>query len=98
MTREHIHSVIVKHLANAVEGLDPATIDGSQSMKHYGANSLDIVEVVSASMRELKVKVPRSDMGKLSNISGLVDLLHQASLAQSASAPAPGAAATASVS
>lgn len=76
MTREIILSVIAKHLANAVEGLDAATVDGSRSMKDYGANSLDIVEVVSASMRELKVKVPRSELNKLTNIDGLVDLLH----------------------
>ena len=46
MTRESIQSVIAKHLANAVDGLDASTIDGSKSMKDYGANSLDIVEVV----------------------------------------------------
>ena len=40
-----------------------------------GANSLDIVEVVSATMRELKVKVPRAELSKLENLDGLVDLL-----------------------
>jgi acyl carrier protein len=60
MTRETILAVVAKHLANAVDELDPATVDGAKSMKDYGANSLDIVEVVSASMRELKIKVPRA--------------------------------------
>jgi acyl carrier protein len=77
VTREAIHAVVAKHLANAVEGLDASTIEGARTMKEYGANSLDIVEVVSASMRELKVKVPRSELNKLSNIDGLVDLLHE---------------------
>lgn len=84
MTRETILAVVAKHLANAVDDLDPATVDGAKSMKDYGANSLDIVEVVSASMRELKIKVPRAELGKLTNIDGLVDLLyathHQSSL------------------
>lgn len=75
MNRESIQSVIAKHLANAVDGLDASTVDGSKSMKDYGANSLDIVEVVSASMRELKVKVPRSELNKLKDINGLIDLL-----------------------
>ena len=35
--------------------VDPATVDTTRSMKEYGANSLDIVEVVSGAMRELKV-------------------------------------------
>ena len=76
MTREHILSVVTKHLANAVDGVDAAAIEGAKSMKDYGANSLDIVEVVSSAMRELKIKVPRSEMNALTNIDGLVDLLH----------------------
>jgi acyl carrier protein len=77
MTREQILAVILKHLANAVDGIDPAAVDPGRSMKDYGANSLDIVEVVSASMRELKVKVPRAELNKLTNLDGLVDLLHR---------------------
>jgi len=77
MTRDQILAVIVKHFVNAVDGVDPATIDPSKSMKDFGANSLDVVEVVSASMRELKIKVPRAELNKLTNLDGLVDLLHR---------------------
>ena len=58
-------------------GSTPATIDPMRSMKDYGANSLDIVEVVSGAMRELKVKVPRTELNKLTNVDGLVGLLHE---------------------
>jgi len=85
MNRETILAVIAKHLANAVDGLDASTVDGTQTMKAYGANSLDIVEVVSASMRELKVKIPRSELNKLKDINGLVDLL--AAIAQGTAQP-----------
>ena len=78
MTREQVQAVVAKHLANAVDGLDAATIDPDKSMKDYGANSLDIVEVVSGAMRELKVKVPRTELNKLTNVNGLVGLLHDA--------------------
>jgi polyketide biosynthesis acyl carrier protein len=77
MTRADVLAVVAKHLASAVDELDAATIDPGKSMKDYGANSLDIVEVVSGAMRELKVKVPRSELNKLTNIDGLVDLLHE---------------------
>jgi polyketide biosynthesis acyl carrier protein len=86
VTREHIYSVVIKHLVDAVDDLDIATIDPAMSMKDMGANSLDIVEVVSRTMRELKIKVPRSELSKLSNLDGLVDLLYQVSLGQQASA------------
>jgi acyl carrier protein len=78
MTREHVLTVVKKHLMEAVDGLDEATIEPARSMKDLGANSLDIVEVVSRSMRELRVKVPRSELSKLTNIDGLVDTLYKA--------------------
>ena len=78
MTREHVMTVVKKHLMEAVDGLDAAAIEPTRSMKDLGANSLDIVEVVSRSMRELKVKVPRSELAKLTNIEGLVDTLYRA--------------------
>jgi acyl carrier protein len=86
MTREDVLTVVARHLANAVDGIDPAAIDGSRSMKEYGANSLDIVEVVSAAMRELKVKVPRSELNKLTNINGFVDLLYDTHTARQVTA------------
>jgi acyl carrier protein len=77
MTREHVMGVVVKHLVEAVDGLTPEKVDPKLSMKDLGANSLDIVEVVSSSMRELKIKIPRSELVKLTNVDGLVDLLYK---------------------
>lgn len=76
MTREHVLEVVKRHLVDTIEELEGVEIDPAKSMKDLGANSLDIVEVVSASMRELKVKVPRSELNKLTNINELVDMLH----------------------
>lgn len=77
MTRDEIWGVIKKHLSDAVDELDADSIDTSKSMMDYGANSLDLVEVVSRSMRELKVKIPRAELNKLTNIDGLIDLFHK---------------------
>lgn len=87
MTREDVLDVVKKHICDIAEELKTEQIDPSRSMKDLGINSLDIVEVVSCSMRELKVKVPRSELSKLSNINGLVDLLYRAA-EQKQSAPA----------
>jgi acyl carrier protein len=73
--RQHIVAVVQKHLIDIVGDITPADIDMSKSMKELGANSLDMVEVVSCAMRELKVKVPRSELNKLTTMDGLVDLL-----------------------
>ncbi|MCA9605754.1 MAG: acyl carrier protein [Myxococcales bacterium] len=85
MDKNHIRGVVLKHLGESVEGIDPATTDTSLSMKDLGANSLDIVEVVSSSMRELKIKVPRSELAQLHNVDELVDLLHEVASAKLAS-------------
>jgi acyl carrier protein len=77
MTRDDIWNVIKKHLADAVDDLDVTSIDTTKSMKDYGANSLDLVEVVSRSMRELKVKVPRAELNQVATIDGLIDLFHK---------------------
>ena len=77
MTRDEILTIVKQNLADAVEDLDPAKIDSSRSMKELGATSLDIVEVVSRSMRQLRVKVPRSELSKLKDMDELVDLLYK---------------------
>jgi len=79
MTREAVLAVVKKHILDVTEDVSSLdSIDPAASMKDLGINSLDIVEVVSASMRELKVKVPRSELSKLTDIDGLVDMLYQA--------------------
>lgn len=77
MTREDVLEVVTRHLVDTIEELEGVEIDPAKSMKDLGANSLDIVEVVSCSMRELKVKVPRSELNTLENINQLVELLHK---------------------
>jgi acyl carrier protein len=74
--REAVAAIVRKHLIDVVPDLTETKIDMTKSMRDLGANSLDMVEVVSCAMRELKVKVPRSELSKLTNMNGLVDLLH----------------------
>ena len=72
MEREEILKVIEKHLVKSVPGIT-AKIEEEKMFTDYGANSLDIVEIVSGTMRELKVKIPRTELSDIKNISGLID-------------------------
>jgi len=76
MSREEIIATLKKNICEAIDGIDPDAIDTSKSMKELGANSLDMVEIVSRTMRQLRVKIPRSELNKLENIDGLIDLIH----------------------
>ena len=71
MTKEAVIEVIKKNIAANSDDIDAASIDPAKSMKDYGANSLDMIEVVSTSMRELKIKVPRSELTDINNIEQL---------------------------
>ncbi len=76
VTKEQILEIVKEHLMDLLEDdLEEEDFDPQKSMKDLGANSLDIVEVVSSTMRDLKVKVPRSELSKLTNVQALVDLL-----------------------
>lgn len=78
MNRDYILDLIKTKAADIIPNFDPNEVDASRSLQDYGASSLDLVELVSVTMRELKVKVPRSELGKISNLDGLVDLFDKA--------------------
>lgn len=81
ITKEAVLEVVKENLIDTLDDeVEAEEIDATKSMKDLGANSLDIVEVVSSSMRQLKVKVPRSELSKLTNIQELVDLLYQVAI------------------
>jgi len=75
MNREKVLEVVIKNIRLNVEGLETCEIDPSKSIAELGASSLDTVEIVSSSMRELNIRVPRTELAGLKNINDLVDLL-----------------------
>jgi polyketide biosynthesis acyl carrier protein len=73
MTKAEVIDVIKEVIEENLDDISAADVDPQKSMKDYGANSLDMIEVVSCSMRELKIKVPRSELAELQNIEALAD-------------------------
>lgn len=73
MEKAEVLKVIEKHLMNSVDGVSEGQVTENSKFTDYGANSLDIVEIVSATMRELKVKIPRTELNDIEDIGGLVE-------------------------
>jgi polyketide biosynthesis acyl carrier protein len=73
MDRETIYGVVKKYILENIEDVKETDLDPKKSMKDLGANSLDIIEVVSCSMRELNIKIPRSELADIKTIDELVD-------------------------
>jgi acyl carrier protein len=77
VTREEIFAVIKKNIAIMLEGAEGLEVTEMASMKDYGADSLEAVEVVSRSMKELRIKIPRAELPKASNLKELVDIFER---------------------
>ena len=73
MTKDEVTEVIKRNIVENLDDVEMENIDITKSMKDYGANSLDMIEVVSCSMRELKIKVPRAELSDIANIEQLSD-------------------------
>ncbi len=78
MTREEIFTVVKANVQTVIEGAKGQEIAETNSMRDYGADSLEIVEVVSRSMKQLKIKVPRTVLSDARNLGDLVTLFEQA--------------------
>jgi acyl carrier protein len=78
MSREEIFAVVRANIVKIVDGVQPDAIREEVSLRDLGADSLQIVEVVSRSMKELRLKVPRTELSRATNLRDLVDLFETA--------------------
>jgi acyl carrier protein len=79
MERTRILEVVVDQVRQNVPDLADEDLDPEKPFEDYGASSLDVVEVVSGSLRELGLRVPRTEFANVRTIDGLVDRLVAAS-------------------
>jgi acyl carrier protein len=82
MTRQEIFEVLRSNMYKIVEGSRDVDIAEDKSMKDYGADSLEMVEVVSRSMKQMKLKIPRTELSTAKNLKDLLDLFEKAAAAQ----------------
>jgi acyl carrier protein len=82
MTRDEIFEVLKSNMYKIVEGARDVPVDEHKSMKDYGADSLEMVEVVSRSMKQMKIKVQRTELSTAKNLKDLLDLFEKAAAAQ----------------
>lgn len=73
MTKDEVIEVIKENILDNLEDIEESELDNDKPMKEFGANSLDIIEVVSTSMRELKIKIPRAELAEIATINELAD-------------------------
>lgn len=77
VSREEMFAVVKSNIQEIVEGAKGAEIKETDSMRDFGADSLEIVEVVSRSMKALRIKVPRTELSGATNLKDLLDLFEK---------------------
>lgn len=81
MSRDEMFAIVKGNIREIVEGAKDVEIREDQSMRELGADSLEIVEVVSRSMKQLRIKVPRTQLSGATNLKDLLDLFEKSSAA-----------------
>lgn len=82
MTRSEIFEVVRSNIEKVLDGVSGDSVSEEASLRDLGADSLQIVEVVSRSMKELRLRVPRTDLSRATNLRDLVDLFEKAAAAR----------------
>lgn len=78
MTREEMFDVIKANMQAIIEGARGREIAEQNSMRDFGADSLEMVEVVSRTMKQCRRKIKRTDLAQAKNLADLLDLLERA--------------------
>jgi acyl carrier protein len=79
MKRDEINATVLRIGAEIVPELRNREIDTNKSYRELGINSLDLMEILAAAMKELKTKIPSAQLSEVNTIDGLVDLFVKAS-------------------
>ena len=77
MERAELLDALKANIQTIVAQVVDSEIVEHKSMKDLGADSLEMVEVVSRTMKQFKIRVPRTELSKAQNIGQLLDLLER---------------------
>jgi acyl carrier protein len=78
MTRAEMFRVVRANIETIVEGAAGREITEATSMRDLGADSLQVVEVVSRSMKAMRLKVSRTELAGARSVADLLDLFERA--------------------
>jgi acyl carrier protein len=79
-SRAEIRGVLAENVRFVVEDADETDLDEQKSMTDYGADSLESIEIISRTLKQLGAKVSRTELSAVDNIGELVTLIEKAVL------------------
>jgi len=79
MKREEVLSKLLKICKEAVPELGGGKLDPNKTYRELGINSLDLMQILTVAMKELKAKIPTAQLSEVTTLNGLADLFVKAS-------------------
>ena len=77
MDEKAIFEVVKTNTLRVLVDVNPAHVTLDTALTDLGANSVDRVEVVMYSLEDLNLRIPPAELHGISDLRGLVDLLHR---------------------
>ena len=73
MTRDEVAQIIENNMIEHLDGIEKEDLEMAESFRDLGANSLDMLDIVTSTMRELNIKIPRSELADVESVDQLTD-------------------------
>lgn len=75
MNREELLGLLVSNLKKAVPEFAGEDLDTSKTYQELGVSSLELVEVVTRTTKELRLNLPFQELAKVRNTDDLADVI-----------------------
>ena len=77
MTYDEVYEVVKQQITKVLPSVSPDMIHADASLKDLGADSVDRADISTMSMEQLGLRLPLVELGKVTNIRGLIELLQE---------------------
>jgi len=76
MNEQGVMALIVRHAREIVPGLENHDINGDDSLRELGANSVDRSEIIMMTLESLDLQMHLVELARAHNIGELASLMH----------------------
>lgn len=74
MNKEHALATLLRIGKETVPELGDDATDSNKTYRDLGINSLDLMQILAAAMKEMKTKIPSDQLSGVATLNGLADL------------------------
>lgn len=83
MLKEEIFQRVIHHTRDAFPELSSHAFMYHEEFRQFGASSIDRAIIIAATLEDLSLQIPLSELFEVQRLSDLVELIYQKHVAQS---------------